>query len=112
FEIADAIGLTWTHTPRFFFGAHEELRARQQPPDRQLDAVLERAGGATSIEEAHQLPDVLRCRGTPVSAPRQRRKDGCCARFLVTERRRPAGQGFADAAGVGRTLGSEGSLNP
>ena len=43
-QVADAIRLTGGHVRWLLFSAHEKLRARQQPPKRQLDAVVERAG--------------------------------------------------------------------
>ena len=56
FQVADAIGSPGGEIGRFLFGAHEKLRARQQPPKRQLDAVLERAGAAALLVEASSTP--------------------------------------------------------
>src|SRR5205814_6129359 len=87
-------------------------RARQQPPERQLDAFVKRARTTTFLVEIHQRLEVVRRDRTPVGAPRQRRQNLLRAGLLLAGVRRPTRKNLAHAARVLRTLGIERPLNP
>ena len=74
-EIADRIGRPGRHGRRVRFAAEQEVRAREDQPQRVLDSALERALLAAGFVEADQRLDLRVRDRPPVGAARERRQD-------------------------------------
>ena len=112
FQIGDAIGFAGATFAGSRFGAHQELRARQHPAQRQLDAVFKRSFAAAFLVEAHHPLQILRSHRTPERAPRQRRKDLLRAGLFLAALDGLANEDLPHAARILGTRGVERPLNP
>src|SRR5207248_736291 len=93
------------------FGAHQKLRARQNSPQRQLDAVLESAATAAFLVETLHPLHILRSHRTAIGPPHERCQDFSRAWLFLRGARWPARVHLADAARILGTRRRERSLN-
>src|SRR5262249_48322197 len=106
-EIGNFVRLTVRHIRRHAFGADQELRARQETPQREFDTVFETPQLPAFLIKVRQRLEVLRARWTPVGAARKGRQDLLRAPLFLSSSGRMAGEDLPKTLRVFRTLRTE-----
>ena len=111
FQIGNPVGLAGSNVCGFALGPHQKLRAGENAPKGQLDAIL-KCPFTTAFQIESLDPFHIRRRDRPPERPaHQRRKNLFRTGRFLFRAGRPAGIDLADAARIFRPRGRERSLD-